>query len=86
VVQIARFRGLAISMYYDDHAPSHFHVAWSDSEAEVSIDDGTVLKGRPPPRIRRLIREWCARYRVELRQNWERARAAAPLIRIPPLD
>jgi len=31
--------------YADDHLPPHFHAKYSGQEAQVSIRDGTVIRG-----------------------------------------
>src|SRR4029077_4688113 len=31
--RISRFYGIAIAMYYNDHAPPHFHVKYAEHEA-----------------------------------------------------
>jgi hypothetical protein len=31
--QISRFFGIAVLMYFNDHAPPHFHVAYGEFEA-----------------------------------------------------
>jgi hypothetical protein len=40
-------------MYYDDHLPAHFHVAYSEEFAKVGIDPITILAGALPRSIRR---------------------------------
>jgi hypothetical protein len=55
-------------------------------EAEPLIGSATALKGHLPPRALSLVREWAERYRRELEENWERARAHMELKSIPALD
>jgi uncharacterized protein DUF4160 len=43
------------------------------------------LAGRISPRAERLVSEWLALHRDELQWNWDRARAAEPLMLIEPL-
>jgi hypothetical protein len=57
VPRISGFSGIAISMYYRDHAPPHFHAIYRDSEATVSIETADVLDGRLPRRARSLVAE-----------------------------
>ena len=49
--EISRFLGIIIAMYYNDHAPPHFHVKYGDIEAVIAIDTGEVVEGRLPPRV-----------------------------------
>jgi len=36
--EISRFFGMIIAMFYDDHAPPHFHVRYGGQRAIVAID------------------------------------------------
>ena len=47
---ISYFFGIYIRMYFDDHAPPHFHVEYQGHEAFVAISDGRVLSGKLPKR------------------------------------
>lgn len=73
-------------MFYNDHAPPHFHAAYAGREAMVDLETLEVLEGSLPPRATRLVREWAQLHRLELRRNWDRARDTLPLDRIPGLD
>jgi hypothetical protein len=44
-----------------------------------------VIAGNVPARALRLVQEWSALHRDELRLNWARGRENAPLVRIDPL-
>jgi hypothetical protein len=85
---ISWFYGIAIRMFYNDHAPPHFHAFYGEHAAVVAIDTGEVIEGSLPRAASRLARDWALRYRVELMDNWQRARAGVrqPLLRIPGLD
>ena len=84
--EICRFYGIIITMYYRDHPPPHFHVRYQGYRARVAIADGTMLEGRLPPTVARILREWVKLRREALLRNWEAARHDAPLERIPGLD
>jgi hypothetical protein len=84
--EISRFFGMIIAMFYDDHAPPHFHVRYGDQRAIVAIDTLGMLRGRLTPRALALVTEWAAQHQDELRANWERARQHAPLKSVPPLE
>jgi len=84
--RIAEFYGIAIYMYFRDHAPPHFHAIYGRYDAEVGISTGDILKGRLPRRAQRLVREWRREYQRELEQNWTLARTGQPLRPIPPLE
>ena len=73
-------------MYYNDHAPPHFHAKYGDEEAAFRTDNGQVLEGAAGSRARRLVEEWWALHQAELAAAWERARARQELGKIAPLD
>ena len=73
-------------MYSEDHPPPHFHVEYGGREAQVGIDPVEILRGRLPPRIRRLVTEWASIRKLELREAWNRAQRMEPPGRIEPLE
>lgn len=83
--EISRFLGIIIAMYFNDHAPPHFHAQYGKHEIKVRIDDGTV-EGRFPRRALEHVLEWYNLHRDELMENWNRARARRPLRKIDPLE
>ena len=84
--EISRFFGILITMYFNDHAPQHFHVRYGAQKALVLIDPPALLEGRLSPRTLGLVTEWAALHRDELLANWHLARDQQPLNKIPPLD
>jgi hypothetical protein len=83
--EISRFLGIVIAMYYNDHAPPHFHAKYGDYEMTVGIADGHI-EGRFPHRAQGLVFEWYQQHRAELLDNWELARQRKPLRDIEPLE
>jgi hypothetical protein len=83
--EISRFLGIVIAMYYNDHAPPHFHAKYGDHEITVRIADGTV-EGRFPQRALNLVLEWYNLHKTELLEDWDLARDRRPLRRIDPLE
>ena len=84
--KICQFYGIAIYMYWRDHAPPHVHAVYAQFEAEIEIATGRVERGHLPPRARRLVRAWVLRHTRELALNWERATNGEPIDAIPPLE
>ena len=84
--RISQFYGIAVYMYYRDHAPPHFHAIYGEFDAEVEIATGQVIQGDLPRRAKALISEWTELHRNELQQNWKLARAAQPLNPVQPLQ
>ena len=48
---ISRFFGISIYMYYDDHAPPHFHAKYGSEEVLIDIQTLRVLTGKISPRV-----------------------------------
>ena len=84
--RVSNFYGIAVYMYYQDHAPPHFHAIYGEHEAVIGITTGDVLEGDLPRRAVRLVVEWWQNHQNELLENWNRARAGQPLDEIPGLD
>jgi hypothetical protein len=83
--RLAYSYGVAIYMYYRDHAPPHFHAIYGSEEAEVAIRTRRVLRGGLRPRALSLVREWARMYERELLAAWLRAQTERSLEPIPPL-
>ena len=83
--EISRFFGIVVTMYYDDHAPPHFHACAEGDQIQVEIENGRVLAGRLSPRLTGMVQEWLVLHRDELRENWRRARREEALERIDGL-
>ncbi|HEY5048103.1 MAG TPA: DUF4160 domain-containing protein [Rhizomicrobium sp.] len=83
---IAYFYGIAISMLFNDHNPPHFHARYGRAKAIVRLSDGKVISGELPPTAERMVREWALVRRIELEENWQRARAHYPLERVAGPD
>lgn len=83
---LSRFYGIAIYMYYRDHAPPHFHAIYGKDEAVFEIATGAMTAGYLSKRATKLVQEWLAAHRVELQQDWDLAVSSQPLIPVPPLD
>ena len=56
--RISVFLGIVITMYFDDHAPPHFHARYSGQEAAIGIDPLTLLAGALPARVVGQVFEW----------------------------
>jgi hypothetical protein len=74
---IAVVDGILIILYFNDHAPPHFHARGAEFHARIRIDDGSILdtEGRISPRQQRRLREWTLAHRDELMDNWRTVRA-----------
>ena len=83
--RLSQFYGIAIYMYYRDHAPPHFHAISGEDEAAVEIATGAILAGGLPRRARAMVDDWLALHRAELQADWDLAVASQPLNPVPPL-
>ena len=86
VPKVSEFYGIAIYLYYREHAPPHFHAIYAGTEAQIAIDTLDVLRGRLASRAVRLVMEWASLHREDLRRVWAQAQAGKPLDRIAPLE
>jgi hypothetical protein len=80
---IAAVDGVTIRMFYDDHAPPHFHAITGGQEALVAIRTLDVIRGSLPAAIERRVLEWARQHQRELALNWIRCQRAEPPERIP---
>ncbi len=83
--EISRFFGIIIAMFYNDHPPPHFHVRYGTERALIAIATLAVLEGKLSPRALGLVTEWASSHQDELMEDWNLARAQAPLKPIEPL-
>lgn len=49
--KICEFFGIFIYMFFDDHAPPHFHAIYGEHEALISINELKIVRGNLPPRV-----------------------------------
>lgn len=84
--EISRFFGIVIAMYYNDHAPPHFHARYDGNEIRVKIVDGEIISGEFPKRALILVQEWLQLHRAELLKDWRLAEGRKPLNKIAPLE
>jgi hypothetical protein len=82
---ISEFYGLIIRMYWNDHAPPHFHARYGEFEAHYSISSLEVLRGGLPRRAHALVLEWAAMHRAELMEDWQLCESRQMPKRIEPL-
>ena len=83
---ICTFYGIVIRMFFNDHAPPHFHAQYGEFKAEIAIATLQVLGGTLPPHARSLVLEWAAAHRAELMEDWELCRQHERPRPITPLD
>ena len=55
---ISQFFGILIRMYFNDHAPPHFHALYNENEAVIRIEPLEVMEGLLPRRALGLVFDW----------------------------
>jgi hypothetical protein len=83
---ISRFYGIVIRMFFNEHAPPHFHAEYGDFAAEITIDTLQILAGELPRRALVLVLDWAALHRAELLEDWDLCRQHRQPKKIQPLD
>jgi hypothetical protein len=83
---ISEFYGILILMYYNDHAPPHFHARYAEHEALIQIRPLGILQGKLPPKALSLVMEWATIHQEELMNDWDLAEKLKSLEKIAPLE
>ena len=84
--QISRFFGVIIYLYFDDHNPPHFHAVYGEFEAEININNLTIIEGNLPSRVLGLVIEWASQYQEELKKDWNLVKQLKTPFPIKPLE
>ena len=82
---ISQLYGIAIYIFWREHAPAHFHARYGDDEVIVEIESGLVT-GNMSSRALALVQEWRQLHQNELRKEWELAVNRKQLFPIKPLE
>lgn len=75
-----------IQMYWDAHAPPHFHAMYAEFEIVVNIKTLDVIKGKMPKRAIALVIEWAKQHQDELLEDWELCKTYQSPKKISPLQ
>ncbi len=67
---ISQFFGIVIQMFWNDHAPPHFHCQYGEYDAIVSIQTLELMEGKMPRRAQSLILDWAELHQAELLEDW----------------
>lgn len=82
---ISTFYGIIIQMYWDDHAPPHFHAFYGEYEVVINIKTLETIQGKIPRRALILILEWASLHREELLKDWNLCQQGQTPQKITPL-
>ena len=83
---ISTFYGILIRMFFNNHAPPHFHARYGEFEATIDIGALTVLQGQLPRRALNLVQEWAMIHREELLEDWRLCLENTPPRKVEPLQ
>lgn len=83
---ISMFFGIVIQMFWEDHAPPHFHALYAEHEVLINIKTLEVVRGSMPRRALALVLEWAQEHRNELLEDWELCVNRKPPKKISPLQ
>lgn len=83
---ISMFYGILIKMFFDDHAPPHFHAEYAEYELVVTISPIKIIRGEAPKRVKSMVLEWTALHQEELLADWNLCKNECTPVRIEPLE
>lgn len=83
---ISTFFGIIIRMFFDDHEPAHFHAEYQGQNATFDFSGKLLVGSIRSATARKLVRDWARAHRLELEENWKRAKALIPLNQVAPLE
>jgi len=68
---IARFYGILIKMYFNEHGVPHFHAIYGDFNGVFNIESLEMIEGDLPNRAHRMVKEWLQHHQKELIEMWQ---------------
>lgn len=83
---ISMFYGILIKMFFDDHAPPHFHAEYGEYELVIAISPIKIIQGDAPKRVKSMVLEWAALHQEELLLDWDLCKNLKPPVAIEPLE
>lgn len=58
-------------MYWDEHAPPHFHAIYGEFKAIIDIRGLAIGQGSLPRRASQLVLDWAELHQRELLEDWD---------------
>lgn len=83
--EISRFLGIIIKMFFEDHAPPHFHAEYQGNKALFSIKTGEIIAGKLPKKESAIVTAWALLRQKELMDNWKALTTGKEAKKIDPL-
>ena len=82
---ISNFFGIIVRMFFNEHAPPHFHVEYAEYKASVNIQTLEIIDGKLSRRAQELVLDWAELHQIELLEDWELCRQHQEPKQIEPL-
>jgi len=83
---ISMFFGILIRMFFNEHAPPHFHAEYGEYKAVINIQTLEVMEGKMSRRALELVLDWAELHQTELMEDWELCRKHLEPRPIEPLQ
>lgn len=83
---VSRFFGIIIRMFFNEHAPPHFHAEYGEFRAVIDIRTLSLIEGKLPRRALELILDWAELHQTELLEDWVLCQRNEPPATIAPLE
>lgn len=83
---ISRFFGIIIRMFFNEHAPPHFHAEYAEHRALINIRTLEVIEGKLPRRALELVLDWAELRQEELLNDWNLCQQHQQPANIDPLE
>jgi hypothetical protein len=83
---ISIFFGILIEMFWNEHAPPHFHARYGEHKATFDIKKLELMEGFMPRRANNLVLDWAELHQDELLVNWDLCRNMRQPNKIEPLE
>jgi hypothetical protein len=84
--EISRFYGIIIQMFWDEHAPPHFHATYGEYKATIDILALQINEGTLPRRAAQLVLDWSELHQAELLEDWDLCKTKQHPKEIAPLN
>jgi len=82
---ISTFYGIIIRMFFNEHAPPHFHAQYGEHKASINIQSLELIEGKLPRRALNLVLDWAEIHQSELLNDWELCEQHKQPVKINPL-
>ncbi len=77
---------IIIRMFFNEHAPPHFHAEYAEHRAVINIHTLEVMEGKLPRRALELVLDWAELHGDELLEDWDLCQQHQQPAEIKPLE